>query len=56
MSNITKEQFAEYRRCQDLGFWNMYDYASWSSVTTLTEGEWLEIIKNYGELKERYGI
>ena len=54
MSNITKEQFAEYRRCQELGYWNMYDYTSWSRVTTLSKDEWIAIIENYCELKERY--
>ena len=51
---ITKEKFEEYRRWQRLGFYNMLDYNSWRTHTTLTEDEWFEIVNNYSQYKEQF--
>lgn len=51
---ITKEQFAEYRRCQQLGYFNMFDYNSWSNFTTLSKSQWISIISNYTTLAAKY--
>lgn len=54
---ITKEKWQDYRRCQELGYWNMYDYTSYAQhkLTKLTKDEWLEIIKNYSKYAAQYG-
>ena len=51
---ITKEKFNEYRRCQNLGIYNMLDYSSWQPRTFLTKDEWTYIISNYGELFDKF--
>lgn len=51
---ITKEQFEEYRRCQQLGYYNMLDYGSWSRITTLSKSQWISIISNYTTLASKY--
>lgn len=53
---LTKEQFAEYRKCQDIGLFNMLDWESWRYGTTLTEKQWWEAIKNYKYYKQKYKI
>ena len=50
---ITKEQWDEYRGVQDSGMFNMYDPQA-RAMTDLTKHEWIEIIKNYSELKNKY--
>ena len=53
---ITKRKFEDYRSCQSLGFWNMLDYRSYrnNGLTSLTEDEWLEIIKRYSEFAKKF--
>ena len=50
---ITKEQFAQYRRVQDSGSYNMFDPNARAS-TSLDKGQWIHIMKHYSELKEKY--
>ena len=51
---ITKEQFEDYLSCQKSGRFNMLDYSSWEPYTNLTNDEWFTIIRNYGELYDKY--
>ena len=53
MDNITKEQFEEYRSVQDSGMYNMFDPRA-RECTSLSKEEWIEIIKNYPKLLEKY--
>ena len=50
---ITKEQWDEYRGVQDSGMFNMYDPQA-RAMTDLTKHEWIEIMKNYSELRNKY--
>ncbi len=50
---ISAEQFQEYRDVQNSGEYNMYDPSA-RSMTSLTKHEWIHIMKNYSELKEKY--
>mgnify|MGYP003142647882 CR=1 FL=1 len=50
---ITKEQFQEYRDVQDSGMFNMFDPNA-RAVTSLSKPQWIEIIKNYDELEDKY--
>ena len=50
---ITKEQFQEYRDIQDSGEFNMFDPNA-RACTSLSKPQWIDIIKNYSELKEKY--
>ena len=50
---ITKEQWDEYRGVQDSGMFNMFDPQA-RAMTDLTKEEWIEIIQNYSELKNKY--
>ena len=43
----------EYRDVQDSGMFNMFDPQA-REMTDLSRDEWLYIIKNYSELKEKY--
>jgi hypothetical protein len=53
VEDITKEKFASYVACQNIGSHNMLDpYVC--VITGLDQGEWLCIIENYGELCEIY--
>jgi len=51
--NITEEQFNEYLFVQDMGAYNMFDRRA-RELTELSRDEWVEIIKNYDELREKY--
>lgn len=51
---FTKKLYDEYRRCQNLGYFNMLDYESWKPYTTLTRDEWMFIIQNYDYLRRSY--
>ena len=53
MENITKDQFEEYVSIQKLVYFNMWDPRA-REMTSLTEEEWLTIIKNYSKLKEKW--
>lgn len=50
---ITKEQWDEYRYVQDSGLYNMFDPNA-RTLTDLTSQEWIHIMQNYSELKEKY--
>ena len=50
---ISKDQWTEYRGIQDSGMFNMFDPQA-ISMTDLSKNEWLHIMKNYSELKEKY--
>ena len=50
---MTKDKFSEYRDIQDSGMFNMYDPRA-REATTLSRSEWIYILKNYSELKEKY--
>lgn len=50
---ITKEQFQQYRDIQDSGMFNMFDPNA-RACTDLTKDEWISILKNYSELKDKY--
>ncbi|MCH5167550.1 MAG: hypothetical protein J1F35_06605 [Erysipelotrichales bacterium] len=54
MATISKSQFENFLSCQKSGRFNMLDYESWSQYTNLTKDEWFEIIRNYGELYNKY--
>ena len=50
---ITKEQWNEYRDIQISGIYNMFDPNA-RAMTDLTKQEWIHIIKNYTQLKNKY--
>ena len=51
--NINEEQWNEYRDVQDSGEFNMYDPNA-RAMTDLSRAEWIHIMKNYSELKEKF--
>lgn len=51
---VTREEFAEYVRCQQVGLFNMLDYRSWSAYTFLSKDKWIYCISNYRDLKKAY--
>ena len=50
---VTREEFAEYRDVQDSGMFNMFTPQA-REMTTLSKDKWIQILKNYTELKEEY--
>ena len=54
MTEITKEQFEAYVDVQMSGITNMFDVKTVSQLPGLEKEEILEIMKNYGELKDKY--
>ncbi len=50
---INKDKFSQYRDIQDSGMFNMYDPRA-REMTSLSRSEWIYILKNYSELKEKY--
>ena len=54
MTEITKEQFEAYVDVQMSGVTNMFDVRTVSELSGLEKEEILEIMKNYGELKDKY--
>jgi hypothetical protein len=52
-NTITKEQFAEYVSVQMEGMFNMFDPRA-REMTDLSREQWLDIIKNYDDLSEKY--
>ena len=50
---ISAEQFQEYRDVQDSGLYNMFTPQA-REMTSLSRDEWIHIIENYSELKEKY--
>ncbi len=51
---ITKEQFDSYVAVQESGVTNMFAVNVVSDLSGLTKEECIEIMKNYGKLKEKY--
>ena len=61
---ITAAHWHTYRACQEIGYENMCDYDAWQKMwllpkiewpfLKLTREEWLEIMKNYSQYKEKY--
>ena len=54
MAEITKEQFEAYVDVQMSGVTNMFDVRAVGELSGLEKEEILEIMKNYGELKDKY--
>ena len=50
---ITRDKFSEYRDIQDSGMFNMFDPRA-REMTSLTKNEWIYVLRNYSELKEKY--
>jgi hypothetical protein len=51
---ITKDQFESYVRVQKSGVTNMFDVRNVTALTGLNKNQIIEIMSNYGELKEKY--
>ena len=54
MTEITKEQFEAYVNVQMSGVTNMIDVQMVSGLTGLEREQIMTIMKNYGELKDKY--
>ena len=54
MAEITKEQFEAYVDVQMSGVTNMFDVRIVGELSGLEKEEILEIMKNYGTLKDKY--
>ena len=54
MENITQDQFEAYLDVQMSGVTNMMDVRTVSELSGLEKEEIMTIMKNYGELKEKY--
>ena len=54
MTEITKEQFEAYVDVQMSGVTNMFDVQMVSGLSGLNKEEIMEIMKNYGTLKDKY--
>ena len=50
---ITKEQFEEYEKVRQSGVFNMLDPDA-RLLTSLSKGEWIEIITNYNKYSKLY--
>ena len=55
MKNITKNDFDDYEAVRQSGKTNMFDTKRVSALSGLDKATIMEIIKNYTELKEKYG-
>ena len=56
MSNenkVTMEEWIQYRAIQDSGMFNMFDPQA-REMTDVSRDKWIQIIKNYSELKEKF--
>ena len=54
MSPVTREEFESYVEVQESGVTNMFDVKTVESISGLNKGTIMSIMKNYGELKEKY--
>ena len=54
MEEITKEQFEAYVDVQESGITNMFDVKTVGQLSGLEKEEIMSIMKNYGELKDKY--
>ena len=55
MEKITEEQFEAYKDVQQSGVTNMFDVRTVGELSGLEKEEIMTIMKNYGELNEKYG-
>ena len=53
--SITQNEFDAYVDVQESGVTNMFNVSVVSDYSGLSRDKIMEIMKNYGELKERYG-
>ena len=56
MSNnneVTMDEWIQYRAIQDSGMFNMFDPQA-REMTDVSRDKWLQIIKHYSELKEKF--
>ena len=56
MSNdneVTMDEWIQYRAIQDSGMFNMFDPQA-REMTDVSREKWINIIKNYSELKEKF--
>ena len=54
MTEITKEQFEAYIDVQESGVTNMWNVKLVGELSGLEEEKIMAIMKNYGQLKEKY--
>ena len=54
MEKITKQQFEAYVDVQMSGVTNMFDVRTVQSLSGLEKEQIMEIMKNYGTLKDKY--
>jgi len=54
MEEITQEQFEAYVDVQTSGVTNMFDVKTVGELSGLEKEEIMTIMKNYGQLKEKY--
>jgi hypothetical protein len=52
--DITKEKFLAYERVRESGVTNMFDVKMVEQLSGLSKSEIMDIMQNYGELKEKY--
>ena len=50
---VTREEFQEYREVQNSGAYNMFSPQA-RAMTSLSKDTWIDIIKNYSDLKNKY--
>ena len=56
MTEITKEQFEAYVDVQESGITNMFNVKLVGELSGLGKEEIMEIMKNYGTLKDKYDV
>ena len=54
MEKITQEQFESYEDVRESGVTNMFDVKTVGQLSGLEKEEIMTIMKNYGQLKEKY--
>ena len=54
MEKITQEQFEAYEDVRVSGVTNMFDVKTVGQLSGLEKEEIMSIMKNYGELKDKY--
>ncbi len=55
MTNITQEDFDAYVGVQESGVTNMFNVSVVSDYSGLRKDQIIEIMSNYGDLKDKYG-
>jgi hypothetical protein len=51
---MEKEKFMAYERVRESGVTNMFDVKTVEQLSGLSKSEIMDIMQNYGELKEKY--